>query len=133
MNTNSTYLLQKLDANCSDCKFMDRDIVETKLWKGYWEHIAYMDFIRDRMKSFKVAGELIHGSPVRPSVTPDTIRQGQHYIKKARKVQFQFDSSGLISYGICLNRKAKWGQPVTFISGTMQLETQECFKHRKDE
>ena len=46
----------------------------------------------------------------------------------AKDMMFQFDASGLLHYGNCL----KFKNPVCFIPMTCQLETQDCFVHRKN-
>lgn len=38
-------------------------------------------------------------------------------------------SSFRVNYGNC----TKFNKPVSFLPGTCQIETQECFKHRRDE
>lgn len=43
------------------------------------------------------------------------------------KAQFMFDRSSLIQYGNCSKLKKK----ISFIPNILQLETQDCFKHRK--
>lgn len=44
-----------------------------------------------------------------------------------KTAQFQFDKSNLIQYGKCTKLKKQ----VSFIPNILQLETQECFKNRK--
>lgn len=47
---------------------------------------------------------------------------------KISKMKFQFDKSAVkINYGFC----SKLSKEVSFIPNHCQLETQECFKHRK--
>jgi len=41
--------------------------------------------------------------------------------------QFQFDKSTLLQYGKC----SKLGKGISFIPNVCQIETQECFKHRR--
>tara|TARA_R110002096_G_scaffold387811_1_gene582040 strand:+ start:581 stop:823 length:243 start_codon:yes stop_codon:yes gene_type:complete len=43
--------------------------------------------------------------------------------------QFYFDKSSLMHYGKC----SKLNKEVSFIPNTCQIDTQDCFKHRKDE
>ncbi len=44
------------------------------------------------------------------------------------KMRFEFDSSvASINYGHC----EKFNKPVSFIPNTCQLETQQCFEHRR--
>ncbi len=125
MDKESIYLLQNLDCNCNDCKFMHRDMVEYNLWKGYTEHLQYVIFLRARMQVFKTAGY---------HFGKGNIKTAKQFDDKARKMKFQFDTAELTtSYGICLNRKGKWNQPVTFIPNTIQLDTQHCFVHRRSE
>lgn len=52
----------------------------------------------------------------------------QTELKKANKLTFQFDSSGLIGYGDC----SKLHKPVSFMAGICLLHTQECFIHRRE-
>jgi hypothetical protein len=70
MDKESLYLLQKIDCNCNDCGFMNRDL--TRL-------------------------------PEKQRPAP-------------------------INYGYCV----RFEKPVSFIPGVCQLETQNCFIHRKD-
>lgn len=70
MTKESIYELQKIDCNCNDCKFMQRDMS-------------------------------------RPPA------KGQ---------------SAKISYGTC----SKFDKPVSFIPAVCQIDTQDCFIHRKD-
>lgn len=129
----SIYLLQKLDCNCNNCKFLERDFVEWNLWKGYTEFLQYFDFLRKRRKQLFTASELIFGSKYKKNVNERSIKQGQILEATARKLKFQFDKSDLtLGYGICLSRKGKWNQPVTFVVETLQLDTQHCFVHRKE-
>lgn len=49
--------------------------------------------------------------------------------REAEKMKFQFDKKieCPINYGTC----SKFSKPVSFIPGILQLETQECFEHRR--
>lgn len=42
--------------------------------------------------------------------------------------QFQFNKSNLLQYGIC----EKFKKQVSFIPNVCQIETQDCFIHRRD-
>ena len=79
MDKESRYELQKIDCNCNDCKFMERDF--------------------EKRKSF------------------DHLYEGSQ------------NASHRINYGNC----SKFSKPVSFIPNHCQLETQECFVHRKDQ
>ena len=55
-------------------------------------------------------------------------RKCSNIIKEVRESEFKF-SKGTISYGNC----SKLDKTVSFIANTFQLDTQECFKNRKNE
>lgn len=79
MDKESLVLLQKLDCNCNDCKFMDRDI--------------------EKRKQF------------------DQLYEGR------------LNASYRINYGDCI----KLNKPVSFIPNSIQMDTQDCFEHRKNQ
>lgn len=76
MDKESTYLLQLIDCNCNDCKFMVRDFATLIFHKQSYEGTGLMD---------------------------------------------------KLNFGHC----TKFDKGVSFIPVTCQLETQECFEHRK--
>lgn len=73
----STFLLQEVDANCNDCKFMNRDFIK---YNNY-NHL--------------------------------------------------YEGNEKASHRICYGNCTKFNKEVSFIPGTCQLETQDCFKHRR--
>lgn len=79
MNRNSLIELQKIDCNCNDCKFMERDIDKRKKYDHLYGHSK--------------------------------------------------NASHRINYGYC----NKLNKDVSFIPNICQIETQNCFKHRRDE
>lgn len=70
--------LQKLDCNCNDCKFMERDIAKR----------ASFDYLHEG----------------------------------------KVNASNRVNYGNC----SKFDKPVSFIPAICQLETQNCFEHRRN-
>lgn len=82
MNKESIIELQKIDCNCNDCKYLQRDIAK---YKSY--DYLYIE----------------NGKVSNPSHRP--------------------------MYGNCL----KLNKSIFFMSNTCQIETQECFLHRKNE
>lgn len=56
------------------------------------------------------------------------IKQADSLVKMANKMKYQFHNDCYIHYGYCnsLNKD------VSFLPNTCQLDTQECFKHRRD-
>jgi hypothetical protein len=55
---------------------------------------------------------------------PDKAKQ---IMKQVEKMKFVFEYDSPIVYGNC----SKLNKPVTFIPNVCQIETQECFEHRK--
>lgn len=82
MTKDSIIELQKIDCNCNDCIFMQRDF--------------------EKFKSFDKLYTNTKGEITSPSHR--------------------------INYGNC----TKFNKPVSFIPNVCQLETQQCFKHRRE-
>lgn len=110
---------QELDCNCNDCVFMERNM---ELFKEALERHKKWQF--DYFTTIK--NNLIEKAN-------DWKRRG--FIEKhdalvfeSSRMRFQFDKKVVsINYGKCL----KFDKPVTFIPNVCQLDTQECFKHRR--
>ena len=116
----SSIELDKLDANCNNCKFMKRDMErfnQSLEQHNKWQ-LDYFNVIKSKLiekaKERELQGDIkLH----------DTL------IKEAEDMRFQFDrKEAAIQYGTCefLNK------PISFLPNTLQIETQKCFKHRKD-
>ena len=99
MDKGSIYELQKIDCNCNDCKFMERDFETYKKWEQFHREL--------QLKEFNLKKER------------EEIRSN---------AQFQFDKVGLLQYGKC----KRFQKDISFIPNICQLETQECFEHRRD-
>jgi hypothetical protein len=82
MDKESIYELQKIDCNCNDCKFMQRDLQKYKSFDWLYTE---------------------NGIITSPSYR--------------------------INYGECV----KFKKSVSFIPGICQLETQQCFEHRRND
>lgn len=48
--------------------------------------------------------------------------------KIVSKMKYQFNNDSKLAFGDC----DKLDKPVTFLPDILQLDTQECFKHRRD-
>lgn len=72
MDKESLYERQKIDTNCNDCKFMQRDFDTYKKWEEFHRGLSLSEFNAKKEKGL-----------VRP------------------KAQFQFDKAGLWNYGKC--------------------------------
>lgn len=119
MDKESIYLFQKLNCNCNDCIFMNRDFDALKEAKKIAEMGEKYLFDRTFKRRMQEAW--------------DNNKAGKHkrcsnLIKDIRKKKFVYVHTSDILYGNCTKLKKK----VTFIANDFQLETQECFKHRKD-
>lgn len=111
---------QKIDCNCNDCVFMQRDMVKfqqsLELHKK-WEE-DHFENEREKLidKSIKYAYQ-------------DEPNKANQVFKEASKMKFIFNkSSAIINYGHC----QKLNKDVSFVPNTCQIDTQECFKHRRD-
>lgn len=108
--------LEMLDCNCTHCIYMKRDLDKWNKWMEWHKAIELDDF--EKRKAKAIADAL--------AVEDESNRNGM--LRVANKMRFEFDKSKLLGYGDCL----KFDKPISFIPLTCQLETQNCFKHRKD-
>ena len=133
MAKESIYELQKIDCNCNDCKYLFRlldkqnDILaESKVSD---EEIFYI--VKDRKAKY------IQSTIESITKYKDFINDSEQKIQKqknklklllAKKYVYQGNKSPS-QYGLCL----KFDKQITFIPNSCQIETQNCFVHRKDE
>ena len=120
MNKESIIELQKIDCNCNDCISMVRDfdrfqqsLSDHKRWQ-----LSHFNTIKakkiERSKELRTVGK---------------IDEASRLVDEANKMRFRFDKSvATINYGNC----TKLNKKVSFIPNTVQLDTQECFIHRKE-
>ena len=101
MDKESLIELQKIDCNCNDCKFMERDFVTFNKWKEWRRQQQLKKFEKKKAKAIKDANAL------------EDKKSRQVELRKAQKLEFLFDSGGLIGYGKCL----KFNKPVSFLPG----------------
>ena len=108
--------LELLDANCNNCVFMERDLIKFKEFEEWNKSIQLKEFDKRKAEAFK------------QSNLCDNEKGKQKLLNYANKLTFMFDKSILIHYGKC----NKFNKQVFFIPNTCQIETQHCFKHRKE-
>jgi len=121
MDKESVFELQKIDCNCNDCIFMQRDIEK---FKQSQEHHLKMQ--SDYFKTLK--NKVIEKANFWKYKKND-LEKYSDISMEADRMKFQFDkSAAMINFGKCDKLKKE----VQFIPNTCQLETQNCFKHRKD-
>lgn len=116
MNKESIFDLQNIDCNCNDCGYMTRDFEAFKKWESFHKQIQLQEFERKKQKAFEVAENC------------EDPKGKESLFRIANKMEFSFDKSGLMQYGTC---GLKNNIQVSFIPNTCQIETQDCFKHRK--
>lgn len=142
MNKESTIGLQKVDCNCNDCVFLVRDLQkfnESLEIHKQWQ-LDYFNGQKQRL--FEAATE--HRDKAK-RLSNILIKEGKHnevkeLFKEAKKkakglekeangLRFQFVKKHIaIQYGRC----TKFNKDVKFIPNTCQLDTQNCFVHRRD-
>lgn len=113
--------LQKLDCNCNDCIFMQRDMTLYKKWETFHRDVQQDEFDRKKARMSKQIDKYYR---------EQEFTKGFALEKEWLSMKFMFDKSYVsFNYGAC----TKLNKPVSFIPNTIQLDTQDCFKHRKDE
>lgn len=120
MDKESKYLLQKIDCNCNDCIYMQRnfDRYNQSVQTHYQWQLDYFEAKKQRLITsafeWKQKGEL---------------EKHNALLKEAKQLKFQFDkTSASIHYGFC----SKLKKDISFLPNTCQLHTQQCFLHRKN-
>lgn len=116
------YELQMLDCNCNNCIFMERDLVKYKKWEDWHREVALKEFERIKSKVIADANNVIVNAKM-----DSERRSGEGMLRVANKMKFQFEKKGFLQYGRC----SKFDKQVSFVPMVCQIETQECFKHRK--
>ncbi len=120
MEKESIIELQKIDCNCNNCIFMERDTDKFKasLVKHHKWSLDYFNTLKNNIikkaESWRTRGD---------------IDKCNNLLKEAKKMKFQFNKKEIsINYGYCNKLK----KDVTFIPNVCQLDTQDCFKHRSE-
>lgn len=124
MTKESKYELQLIDCNCNDCKFMQRDIPKynhSKTLHHLWNR-RYFDVLNKKKldKAQKWLDKL-------EDEGVNEWEKALFLIEEVNNAKFMFNNDAHISFGDC----TKFKKPVQFIANTCQLDTQDCFEHRK--
>ncbi len=133
MEQSSTTLLQKLDCNCNDCFFMTRDLA------SYNKSLADKKAMDEKVFANKKKYMLLQAKEIVETGERAEKVGKKGALEKARKkadaiekevnaMKFQFDNKLAVHFGNC----SKLNKPVRFTPNLIQLDTQECFEHRKD-
>ena len=121
MDKESIYELQKIDCSCNDCIFLERNNEEFKasLERHHKWQLDYFNTLKNN---------LIKKAKWWKNIKND-LEKWDNLLTEAEKMKFQFDKKeAMINYGNC----SKLNKAIQFIANTCQLDTQDCFKHRKD-
>lgn len=119
MDKESIIALQRIDCNCNDCKFMIRDMVKYKESESLhrkWQE----DYFNTTHNRIIAKGE--------EWIAKGEEKKGNMLLKEASQMRFVYQNTSYINYGVC----DKFKKDVSFIPNVCQLDTRECFKHRKD-
>lgn len=121
MDKESIIALQKIDCNCNDCIFMERNNDEFKasLERHHKWQLDYFETIKQKkIEKAKWWRD-----------TKGDLEKWNDLLMEAEAMRFQFDKKeAMINYGNC----TKLLKAVSFIANTFQLDTQDCFTHRRD-
>ena len=143
LDKESRYLLQKLDCNCNDCFFMERNFDRFKASLAFHESMQQnlFDGEQSRMiekaeewkdKSKKPKDDQCWKGMSKEEIIEERasmMKKFENIMKEAKKMKFIFDKSfASINFGDC----TKLNKEVTFLPNVMQLDTQDCFEHRVD-
>jgi hypothetical protein len=121
MTRESIIELQRIDCNCNDCWFMVRNIELFKEWEEKNQLYAFTALELAIQKRLEKATEMERIGE---------FDKARGLTMEAKKLTVKnFLSRQLIQYGAC----HKFNKPVSFIPNVCQLETQNCFEHRRDE
>lgn len=119
MDKESIIGLQKIDCNCNDCWYMVRDIARFEYHKQLSKEYAFIAFEAAKKRKIEAAkyweerGEYVKATAL---------------VKESDKIKIEnYNPQQLIQYGTC----HKFNKPVSFIPNVCQLDTQECFEHRR--
>jgi len=84
MTKDSIIELQKIDCNCNDCIFMQRDFETFKKWEKFKYELQLTEFNRKKADALRIANEC------------QDERGKQSLLTSANKMTFMFYRSGLI-------------------------------------
>lgn len=123
MKKDDIILLQKIDCNCNNCKFMERDLDKYNKWRSFHFDMQQISFGTKKAKAINDAIALVATNPPEQAAK----LAYERILQKAWDMEFLFERN-VINYGYC----NLFVREVSFIPDTCQIETQNCFVHRKD-
>lgn len=132
MTKESIYELQKIDCNCNDCFFLVRLLDKfnevTAKDKSLQEDIFALTKERKINKAVNDIRILTVNKHLIISAS-EKIKAKTEYLQELKSKNFVYQGQQIRQhYGNC----NKFQKVVTFIPNICQIETQDCFIHRKD-
>lgn len=119
MDKNSAYELQKIDCNCNDCGYLVRDLEKYKVQIAHDKSEQIWFFRRKKARRLWEARKKFKKDPIK----------GAQSLKEAIALSHTYRPQIVQSnYGNC----SRFEKDINFLPNTFQIDTQDCFKHRKD-
>jgi len=109
---------QIIDSNCNDCKFLVRSLVKRQ---------KHIDFLYIEQKRLFDTKRLKLVEAAEDWIVKGERKKAKDILKQVNEMNFVFSLNSRIAFGYCSKNK----KDVSFIPNTCQLETQECFQHRR--
>jgi len=129
MDKESTFLLQCLDCNCNDCKFLQRDLdkfnkktEESKILQNEFFDLCKINALKRNEKN----RERIIKRGFDKAKEEKLLKENEQQRIEIQDRKFIFVKKDT-NYGYCSNLEKE----ITFYPNTNSIETQQCFKHRK--
>ena len=120
--------LDELDCNCSNCGFLTRSLSKRQKHVDFHYLMQKNHFNIIRIKLLEKGEYHLSRAEKDPDRKEYFKQKAKNNFKEARKMVFVFSEGGCsLGFGYCEKLKKE----VSFIPNTLQLETQQCFKHRK--
>lgn len=120
MTKESRYELQKIDCNCNDCGFLKRDVQKYEQFLLKDKELDLWLFENKKTRAIEKAKKKIQQGQK---------EKGEIALAAALAMKYAYQAYPIPQlYGHC----NKFHKEVTFSPNICQLETQECFVHRKD-
>lgn len=122
---------QKIDCNCNDCKHLFRLLDKQNNVLAADKVLSKDTFYVVKDIKQKYIQTAINSLTKHREVIKDADRKIDKQKNKlklllAEKYGYQ-GSKAPVQYGVC----CKFNKQITFIANTLQLETQDCFEHRR--
>lgn len=124
MDKESILELQKLDCNCNDCihQVRDNDRFKASLEQHKGWQLDYFNTLKNNL--IKKADWWQNRKNPKYNY-----EKGENLKREVSKMRFQFNKKeASINYGDC----NKFNKKISWLPNTLQLHTQECFKHRRE-